>query len=154
MTERPFQPDNNQTNIVSEQYRVHPYVILLMDDEESIIEPYGKLLEMKGYIVYTAYNGEEALAACREAVSSQQRIDVAVIDLTIHDGMGGLETVAEIKLIDPDIRAIASTGHLRECLTDEYKKHGFVGILPKPYVLKELIEAIERAIRMEKNNPE
>jgi two-component system, cell cycle sensor histidine kinase and response regulator CckA len=151
MPERLFQPDN-QVSIVPGQYRTPPYVILLMDDEQSIIEPYGKLLEMKGYIVYTAYNGEQAVAVCREVVSSPQRVDVAVIDLTIPEGMGGLETVARIKEIDPDIRAIASTGHFRECLTDEYKKHGFVGILPKPYVLKELIEAIELAIRMEKNN--
>ena len=153
MPERPFQPDN-QINVVPGQYRNPPYVILLMDDEQSILEPYGKLLEMKGYIVYSAYNGEQAVAVCREAVSSQQRVDVAVIDLTIPEGMGGLETVARIKEIDPGIRAIASTGHFRECLTDEYKQHGFVGILPKPYVLKELIEAIECAVRMENNNPE
>ena len=47
---------------------------------------------------------------------------MAIIDLTIPDGMGGIETVARIKEIDPDVRAIATTGHFQDCLTDEYKK--------------------------------
>ena len=131
-----------------------PYVILLMDDEESILDSYAKLLEIKGFIVYTACNGERAIDIYNQVLSSGRVVDVAIIDLTIPDGMGGIETVARIREIDPDVRAIATTGHFQDCLTEEYKKNGFAGILPKPYLLKELLEAIDRVIRTERKNPE
>jgi CheY-like chemotaxis protein len=153
MTEQPFQPDDKPETVAPRQSRKTPYVILLMDDELSILEPFKKLLEINGYIVYTACDGEQAVAIYRHALSSRQKVDVAIIDLTIPEGMGGLEAVARIKAFDPDIRAIATTGHFQEYLTDEYKKSGFVGILPKPYVLKELIEAINQVIARETKPP-
>jgi CheY-like chemotaxis protein len=153
MTELPFQPDDKRRSVAPVQSRKTPYVILLMDDEQSILEPFKRLLEMNGYIVYTAYNGEQALTVYRQALFTPQKVDVAIIDLTIPEGMGGLEAVTRIMEFDPDVRAIATTGHFQECLTDDYKKYGFVGILPKPYVLKELIEAIDLAIATETNPP-
>jgi len=151
--QQPFKQDNKRFSVVPGQSGKSP-VILFMDDEESILDSFGKLLEMNGYIVYAACNGEQAIAAYCQALSSKQRVDVAVIDLTIPDGMGGLEVVARIKEIDPGVRAIATTGHFQEPLKDEYKKYGFAGILPKPYLLKELLEAIDQVIRMERDNPE
>jgi len=153
MSELPFLPDDKRRSVAPGQPRKTPYVILLMEDEQSILEPFKKLLEMNGYIVYTAYNGEQAITVYRQALSSRQKVDVAVIDLTIPEGMGGIEAVTRIKEFDPDVRAIATTGHFQECLTEDYKKHGFVGILPKPYVLKELIEAIDLAIATETKTP-
>jgi len=147
--QQPFQQNTNRVNVADGQCSKPPYVVLLMDDEESILDSFGKLLVMNGFIVYTASNGEQALSVYCEALSSKQTVDVAVIDLTIPDGVGGFETVARLKEIDPDVRAIATTGYFQDCLTDEYKKKGFVGILPKPYILPELLEAIDRVIRME-----
>jgi two-component system, cell cycle sensor histidine kinase and response regulator CckA len=144
-----FQQNNDLLHGVTGLHTRSPYVILLMDDEESILDSYGKLLEMKGFKIYTACNGEQAIKLYKKALSSDRRVDVAIIDLTIPEGMGGIETVARIKEIDPDVRAIATTGHFQDCLTDDYKKNGFVGILPKPYLLHELLEAIDRVITME-----
>jgi two-component system, cell cycle sensor histidine kinase and response regulator CckA len=150
---QPLQQNNDRLHGVSGRCTKPPYVILLMDDEESILDSYGQLLVMKGFDVYTACNGDQAIDMYKQALSSDRRVDVAIIDLTIPEGMGGIETVARIKEIDPDIRAIATTGHFQDCLTDEYKKNGFVGILPKPYLLRELLEAIDRVIMMEEYYP-
>ena len=151
--QQPFQLDTNRFSVVTEQSGKSP-VILFMDDEESILDSFGKLLEMNGYIVYAARNGEQAIAAYSRTLSSKQRVDVAVIDLTIPDGMGGLETIARIREIDPCVRAIATTGHFQETLKEEYKKYGFAGFLPKPYLLKELLEAIDQVIGTERDNHE
>jgi two-component system, cell cycle sensor histidine kinase and response regulator CckA len=151
---QPFHQNNDLFQEVPELCTKPAYVILLMDDEESILDSYGKLLLMKGFDVYTACNGEQAIDTYKQVLSSDRRVDVAIIDLTIPEGMGGVETVARIKEIDPDVRAIATTGHFQDCLTDDYKKNGFVGILPKPYMLKELLEAIDRVIMMEKYYPD
>jgi two-component system, cell cycle sensor histidine kinase and response regulator CckA len=150
---QPLQQNNDRLHSVSGQCTKPPYVILLMDDEESILDSYGKLLVMKGFDVYTACNGEQAIDTYKQVLSSDRRVDVAIIDLTIPEGMGGIETVARIKEIDPDVRAIATTGHYQDCLTDDYKKNWFVGILPKPYLLKELLEAIDRVIMVETHYP-
>ena len=60
----------------------------------------------------------------------------------------GLRRLPGLRRSIPDVRAIATTGHFQDSLTDEYKKYGFVGILPKPYLLKELLEVIDRVIGM------
>jgi two-component system cell cycle sensor histidine kinase/response regulator CckA len=151
---QPFQQNNNRLQGATGLCTKPPYVILLMDDEESILDSYGKLLVIKGFIVYTACNGDQAIDVYKQALSSDRRVDVAIIDLTIPEGMGGIETVARLKMIDPDVKAIATTGHFQECLKYDYKKNGFVGILPKPYLLKELLEAIDGVIMMEKHYPE
>lgn len=119
-----------------------PYSILLMDDEMSILDSFGKLLEIEGFVVHTACNGEQAIALYHEMVSLRRKIDVAVIDLTIPDGMGGIETIARIKEIDPHVRAIATTGCYQDGFLHEYKKYGFMGFLPKPYVFTELLGVI------------
>ena len=59
--QQPFQQNNDRCNDVTGQCTKPPYVILLMDDEESILDSYGKLLGIKGFIVYTACNGEQAI---------------------------------------------------------------------------------------------
>jgi len=150
---QPFQPDNHLSNVIEGTCINRPYVVLLMDDEESILDSFGNLLKMKGYIVHTVSDGEQAVTVYHRALLSKQRVDVAIIDLTIPHGMGGIETVARIKEIDPGVQAIATTGHFQESLTDEYKKYGFVGILPKPYVLKELLEVIDHVIRTGQEKP-
>jgi len=145
--QQPYQPDGNGSNPSAVNRPGSQYGILLMDDEESILEPFGKLLSMKGFLIYTACNGEQAVTLYQQAISSKRKIDVVVIDLTIPEGMGGIETVIRLKEIDPDVRAIATTGHFQDCLTDEYKNYGFLEILPKPFTLKELLEVINRVMR-------
>lgn len=122
-------------------------VVLLMDDEMSILDSFGKLLVLKGYIVCTASDGEQALEVYRKALSSGKKVDVAVIDITIPEGMGGIETIKRLMVIDPGVIAIATTGHYKDNFTTDYKQYGFVGILPKPFILNELLEAIHAALR-------
>ena len=57
----PFQPNNDRSDVIEGTCSKPPYVILLMDDEESILDSFGNLLRMKGYIVYTASDGEQAV---------------------------------------------------------------------------------------------
>ena len=142
--QQPLQPDDDPVNAFEGPGRKLPYVILLMDDEESILGSFGKLLEIEGFVVYRACSGEQAILLYQQALSSKYRVDVAVLDLTIYEGMGGLETVARLKEIHPGVRAIATTGHFRNDLVFDYKKYGFVGFLRKPFILKELLEAIDK----------
>jgi two-component system, cell cycle sensor histidine kinase and response regulator CckA len=120
--------------------------ILFMDDEESILEAFGRLLTMKGYIVITARDGAEAVTLYKSAMEAGKPIDVAILDLTIPGGMGGIETIEKIKEIDPDVCALASSG-LAHGIMAGYETYGFAGAIPKPYQWRDLISAIDRALK-------
>ena len=122
--------------------------ILFMDDEASILEPFGKLLTMKGFTVITARDGNEALILYRSAMEAGRPIDVAILDLTIPGGMGGIETIEKIKAIDPDVCALASSG-LAHGIMAGYETYGFAGAIAKPYQWRDLISAIDHALMRE-----
>ena len=76
--------------------------ILVVDDEMSIRESFGLILEGK-YQVLTAASGEGAL----KQVASN-KIDLAFLDIRMP-GMDGLETLKRIKEIDPDVDVVMVT---------------------------------------------
>ena len=52
--------------------------------------------------------------------------------------MGGVDTLAKLRSVDPGLRAIASSGYSRDETLSHPGAAGFDGILPKPYKLDEL----------------
>ncbi|HVP94509.1 MAG TPA: response regulator [Methanoregulaceae archaeon] len=139
------QEDNRNFPLRNNSGTYRGRTILLMDDEESILESFGRLLTMKGYTVLAARNGNEALTMYRAAKDAGNRIDVVILDLTIPGGMGGIETIGELRKIDPNVRALVSSGLSRE-MTMEYSRYGFAGIIPKPYQWTDLLYVIENVL--------
>jgi two-component system cell cycle sensor histidine kinase/response regulator CckA len=112
--------------------------ILVMDDEEIIREVMGHLLNALDFDVVLAHNGEDTLAQYRKAIESDRPFDVVIMDLTIRGGMGGVETVGKLLEIDPDAKAVVSSGYSDDADLAEYRKHGFKAFLKKPYNVEEL----------------
>ena len=119
--------------------------ILLMDDEENILEAFGDLLAMKGFLVLTARNGNEAISLYRAAMEDRKPVDVVVLDLIIPGGMGGIETMKRLKEMDPRVCALISSG-LAPVAVDDYASLGFAGTMPKPYRWRDLMLAINDAL--------
>lgn len=119
--------------------------VLLMDDEESILEAFGKLLSLKGFNVLTARDGNEALSLYRHALDTHKPIDIVILDLTVPGGMGGIDTMKKLREIDPGVCALISSG-MPQGYGDGYGSFGFAGAIPKPYRWEELIIAINEAI--------
>ena len=106
--------------------------VLLLDDEAAVREVASELLKHLGYDVTQVEDGAEAVAAWKA-----RRFDLAVLDLTIPGGMGGLETLRQLRELEPGVRAVCSTGYA-ETSPDQWLREGFVGVLPKPYGLRDL----------------
>jgi CheY-like chemotaxis protein len=53
--------------------------------------------------------------------------------MTIPGGMGGMETLKRLQKIDPNVKAIVSSGHSLEAERSSYFLEGFKGIVEKPY---------------------
>lgn len=121
--------------------------ILVMDDEEAIRALIDTMLTMLGYEVVQAADGDTALALHAEAAAKDQRFDLVIMDLTIPGGMGGREAIRRLREVDHDVYAIVSSGYSNDPVMAHYAAHGFNAVLPKPYMMQELVDAVGAAVR-------
>jgi CheY-like chemotaxis protein len=87
--------------------------ILWIDDEIDLLRPHVLYLHDKGYDVETATNGEDAIEMVKE-----QAYDLVFLD-EMMSGIGGLETLAEIKQLRPDVPVVMITKNEAESLMEE-----------------------------------
>ncbi|PKN44175.1 MAG: hypothetical protein CVU63_11080, partial [Deltaproteobacteria bacterium HGW-Deltaproteobacteria-20] len=85
--------------------------ILVMDDEPSVLAAAVEMLQLLGYETRTASDGEEAVALYRRRMLAGRGFDAIIVDLTVPAGVGGLEALAKLRDIDPNVCAIASSGY-------------------------------------------
>ncbi len=112
--------------------------ILVMDDEDCILEVDKEILQGLGYSVDTAHDGQEALEKYRRSMDMDKKFDVVIMDLTIPGGMGGQEAIAKLLEMDPEARAIVSSGYSNDPVIARYTEHGFKGVVPKPFKIEEM----------------
>lgn len=121
--------------------------LLLMDDDESIRDISGSILEKLGYDVALACEGSETVEMYKEALASNAPFDAVIMDLTVQRGMGGKEAVKRLLDIDPGARVIVSSGYSNDPIMSEYKKYGFKDVLVKPYRMTDLSDTVRRALK-------
>jgi len=117
--------------------------LLLMDDEECIRTLGKRVLEKMGFLVTAVSNGADCVQSYREAYQSGRPFDFVILDLTVPSGMGGEEAMAELRRIDPGVRAIVSSGYSGDPVMSDYRKFGFCAVVPKPYDCKALAAVID-----------
>jgi DNA-binding NtrC family response regulator len=121
--------------------------MMLVDDEERFLSTTKKLLSKKGYDVYTAISGAEALEKLRT-----QNIHVVILDVKMP-GMDGIETLKAVKRKFPMVEVIMLTGHGTVESAVEGLKSGATDYLTKPTDVNDLItkaeEAFEKRQRLE-----
>lgn len=123
--------------------------ILLMDDEEDILKTTGEVLRSLGYEVELARDGAEAIDLYKKAKEAKRPFDVLILDLTIHEGMGGKETVSKLKEIDSGAKAIAFSGYSNDPVMADPKRYGFCDVVIKPYKIEEMNRVLQEIVRKE-----
>src|SRR3989338_4728616 len=114
--------------------------VLVVDDEQGIRDLLSFELGSQGYQVITANDGVDALEKIR-----RNKFHLVITDLKMPK-MGGIETLEEIKKIDPNIEVIMATGFgTIEVAVDSMKK-GAYDFVQKPYNIHEISALIEKAL--------
>ncbi|MCO1603959.1 hybrid sensor histidine kinase/response regulator [Desulfosporosinus nitroreducens] len=136
---------------LSEKKAIEPFLfgqgkILVMDDQASIREVIGGMLIQLSCEPSFAADGEEAILLYKEASERGEPYDAVIFDLTVPGGAGGRQALEEITKIDPQVKAITSSGYCNDAIMTDFKKYGFKAALPKPFCLEELSRVLRNTV--------
>ncbi len=113
--------------------------ILMVDDEEDLMKTMVNRLNKRNIEATGVLSGEEALETIKK-----DTFDIVVLDVKMP-GIDGIETLRELKKIDPGIEVILLTGHASVDAALDGMKLGAYEFLMKPCKIEELIEKIDGA---------
>ncbi len=121
--------------------------VLIMDDEDIILELARAILGELGYTVECVENGKDAIELYQTRKEQGTPFSAVILDLTIPGGVGGREVIAELLKLDPDVKAIVSSGYSSDPVMANYRDYGFSAMLVKPYGAHEMSEVIRELLR-------
>jgi two-component system cell cycle sensor histidine kinase/response regulator CckA len=120
--------------------------VLVMDDNEDIRAVAQAILEELGYMVECFADGTDAVDLYLKRREQGTPFSAAILGLTVPGGVGGKEAVERLLKIDPEVKAIVSSGYSTDPVIVNYRECGFGAVLGKPYrphdvskVLQELL---------------
>jgi PAS domain S-box-containing protein len=120
--------------------------ILFMDDDPKITALTASMLESLDYSFDVAKDGAEAIQLYNRYLNIGRPYDVVILDVTVVGGMGGEECFKALRDVDPEVRAIISTGYENEAMGRRYLDLGFCGYLTKPYRVADLGKALKTVL--------
>lgn len=100
--------------------------VLVVDDDAGIRETMSDILTLEGYTVVTADGGREAVALC-----AKRHFQFGLLDIRMPE-MNGVETLRQIKRVDPKVRVIMVTGYDVGALAMEAMDAGAEAVFRKP----------------------
>ena len=117
------------------------FKVLFVDDEIDFLETLMKRMKKRGVSVAGVGSGEQALDYL-----SEQPVDVIVLDVRMP-GIGGINTLKEIKKMDPLMEVIMLTGHASIEAAIEGMQSGAFDYLMKPADFDELFYKLQDAVK-------
>ncbi len=118
--------------------------ILWADDEIDLLKPHIMFLEQKGYEVITTNNGDEAMDIIRER-------DFDIVFLDEHmPGMTGIETLAEIKTMYPNLPVVMITKSEEESIMEDAIGSNISDYLIKPVNPNQILLSLKKNLENKK----
>ena len=146
-----YLPASLKTMAASSEVKATPVAgqgrILVMDDEAPIRTLLKLMLARLGYEAEAVADGAEAIQCYCAAQAAGQPFAAVIMDLTVPGGMGGAEALQKLLAIDPDITAIHSSGYSNDPVMADHRKHGFRGMIAKPYKIEDLSRVLHEVVR-------
>lgn len=127
--------------------------VLVMDDEMEILSLAREMLELMGYEVEVAREGNETVQRYMASARGGQPFNAVIMDLTVPQGMSGKEAIGRLLEFDPQVKAIVSSGYSYDPVMANFREFGFSGVIPKPYIMEDLRRILEEVIRQDPTAP-
>jgi CheY-like chemotaxis protein len=128
--------------------KVRPVGILIMDDQELARALLGKSLQDRGFHVWLAENGKQAVEIYRR---HRHRIQMVVLDVQLP-GQDGPQTLRALQQINPNVMCCFLTGDLGSYSEEQLLRQGARRVFYKPVRLTELSRSLNRLTR--RSSPE
>ena len=119
------------------------YTILVVDDEESLIKLATHVLEMRGYRVLSASQGESAL---RIAADFPERIHLLLTDVKMEPHMSGCVLAQHLRPSRPDMRVVYMSSYPASEIVRKEVEHGNASLLRKPFTPTGLLEKVKSVL--------
>ncbi|WP_425280911.1 cell cycle histidine kinase CckA [Roseibium denhamense] len=113
--------------------------ILLVEDEEAVRAFAARALASRGYTVYEAGSGTEALEVMEEA---DGEVDLVVSDVVMPE-MDGPSLLVELRKTRPDLKIIFVSGYAEDAFEENLPENEKFFFLPKPFTLKQLATTVK-----------
>ncbi|MBO6893315.1 MAG: response regulator [Roseibium sp.] len=113
--------------------------ILLVEDEEAVRAFGARALASRGYTVYEAGSGSEALEVMEE---TDGQIDLVVSDVVMPE-MDGPTLLVELRKTRPDLKIIFVSGYAQDAFEENLPEGEKFFFLPKPFTLKQLATTVK-----------
>ena len=114
--------------------------VLVVDDEEIFLKTLVNRLNKRNLDTTGVRSGEEALE-----IMKAKLFDVVVLDIKMPGGMDGIETLREMKRVQPLVEILLLTGHASVETSIEGMKLGAFDYLLKPIKLEDLMVKLAQA---------
>ena len=116
--------------------------ILLVDDDDSVRDLGEETLQMFGYAVISAPDGESAMQIYREG---KDRIDLVILDL-IMPGMGGMQCLQRLLEMNPQAKVVIASGYSVKGETERAAKSGAKAFINKPYNVQQMLKVVREVL--------
>jgi len=120
---------------------MHKNHILVVDDEQNMLLTMQFILEVAGYKITTAEDGQEALERILKAESNGNPVELLVTDIQMPR-LTGMELIDELNRLEIGIPVLAITGYGDEQMITELSRKGCDEYLDKPFDDEDLVERV------------
>jgi CheY-like chemotaxis protein len=124
---------------------------LVLDDQDFMRDTIGGMLKFMGYTVVCKDNGKDVVEYITAEFKSGRKLSGIILDLTIPGGMGGKETMEEIKKLHPKVTVFAMSGYAEDPIIADPVKYGFTASICKPFKKSELAELLNKYLETNKS---
>jgi len=124
--------------------------ILIIDDEPTALDLLRRILEMKGYDVLSAVDGQEGIRQFR-----YQPCDLVITDM-VMPVKGGLQTILDLRKHAPDLPVIAISGGGTIAKERYLTVAGYLDnviTIAKPFTVDEVTGAVEKLLEAQEPGP-
>lgn len=125
---------------MNEEYRT----VLVVDDDELVADLEVSMLQRIGYNTLIAYNSREA---CQLFDEKNEQIDLVILDMIMPDE-NGATTYKRLKMINPDVKVLVSTGYGRDVNVEEILNDNQNALILKPFKFGEFSNKIDTVLSL------